>query len=124
MHWFCKPGPSRRTHHLHLAPTSGRRYADELAFRDRLRADPDTAEAYAALKRDLAARFADDRDAYTDAKADFIRRTLRRSAVAVPAPQRRPGIDRVAVDVDLEVEVAADACARCRLRRRRRPAGR
>ncbi len=76
MHWFCKPDPSRRTHHLHLAPTDGRRYADELAFRDRLRADPETAAAYAALKRELAARFPEDRDGYTDAKSDFIRRAL------------------------------------------------
>jgi GrpB-like predicted nucleotidyltransferase (UPF0157 family) len=77
MHWFCKPHPERRTHHLHLAPVGGRRYADELAFRDRLRSDPETAAAYAALKRELAARFAEDREAYTDAKQDFIRRSLR-----------------------------------------------
>jgi GrpB-like predicted nucleotidyltransferase (UPF0157 family) len=77
MHWFCKPDPSRRTHHLHLAPAGGRRYAEELVFRERLRGDPDTAEAYVTLKRDLAARFADDREAYTDAKSDFIERALR-----------------------------------------------
>jgi GrpB-like predicted nucleotidyltransferase (UPF0157 family) len=76
MHWFCKPHPDRRTHHLHLIPATGRRYAEELAFRDRLRADPDTAVAYAALKRDLAERFPDDRDAYTEAKGDFIRDVL------------------------------------------------
>ena len=76
MHWFCKPHASRRTHHLHLAPAGGRRFADELAFRDRLRADPETAEAYAELKRELAARVGDDREAYTDAKSDFIRRAL------------------------------------------------
>jgi GrpB-like predicted nucleotidyltransferase (UPF0157 family) len=76
MHWFCKPDPSRRTHHLHLVPTDGRRYAEELAFRDCLRADPETAAAYAALKRELAARFPEDRDGYTDAKSDFIRRAL------------------------------------------------
>jgi GrpB-like predicted nucleotidyltransferase (UPF0157 family)/ribosomal protein S18 acetylase RimI-like enzyme len=77
MHWFCKPHPSRRTHHLHLVPTDSKRFRDELAFRDRLRASPGTAEEYATLKRDLAERFADDREAYTDAKADFIRRALR-----------------------------------------------
>ncbi len=76
MHWFCKPDPSRRTHHLHLAPVDGGRYADELAFRDRLRADPGTASAYASLKRDLAIRFGNDREAYTEAKADFIRDAL------------------------------------------------
>ena len=76
MHWFCKPDPNRRTHHLHLVPTAGRRYAEELAFRDRLRIDGALAEAYASLKRDLAARLGDDRDAYTEAKSDFIRRAL------------------------------------------------
>jgi GrpB-like predicted nucleotidyltransferase (UPF0157 family) len=72
MHWFCKPGPSRRTHHLHLVPIGSRRYVDELAFRDRLRADPKLANDYATLKHRLAERFRDDREAYTDAKADFI----------------------------------------------------
>ena len=63
---------------------AARRFADELAFRDRLRADPATAEAYEALKRDLAARFPDDRDAYTEAKTAFIRATLRgRSALSL-----------------------------------------
>jgi GrpB-like predicted nucleotidyltransferase (UPF0157 family) len=34
------------------------------------------AEEYTGLKRDLAERFADDREAYTDGKADFIGRVL------------------------------------------------
>lgn len=76
MHWFCKPNPSRRTHHLHLVPTDSSRFREELAFRDRLRADPAIAKEYAALKRDLAARFSRDREAYTDAKADFIHHAL------------------------------------------------
>ena len=78
MHWFCKPHPSRRTHHLHLVPIDSRRFRDELAFRDELRANPQTAEEYAGLKRDLAERFADDREAYTDAKTTFIQRVLDR----------------------------------------------
>jgi GrpB-like predicted nucleotidyltransferase (UPF0157 family) len=76
MHWFCKPRPERRTHHLHLVPTGSQRYRDELGFRDRLRADPETAKAYALLKRRLAERFSDDREAYTDAKGNFIRAVL------------------------------------------------
>jgi len=47
MHWFCKPHPSRRTHHLHLVPEGSRRYRDELAFRDSLRADRGVAVEYA-----------------------------------------------------------------------------
>jgi GrpB-like predicted nucleotidyltransferase (UPF0157 family) len=76
MHWFCKPDPSHRTHHLHLAPAGGPRFLDELAFRDRLRADPETMQAYAALKRELAARFGDNRDGYTEAKSEFIQAAL------------------------------------------------
>jgi GrpB-like predicted nucleotidyltransferase (UPF0157 family) len=76
MHWFCKPGPERRTHHLHVVPTGSRRYRDELAFRDALRADQRLAAEYAELKRDLAARFRDDREAYTEAKGEFVSRVL------------------------------------------------
>lgn len=76
MHWFCKPHPSRRTHHLHLVPVGSRRYADELAFRNRLRKDPKLAGEYLGLKRTLASRFADDREAYTEAKSAFIRAAL------------------------------------------------
>src|SRR5215218_3506416 len=72
MHWFCKPDPAHRTHHLHLVPVDSQRYRDELAFRDQLRADPELAERYAALKRELAARYPLDRDAYTDSKGTFI----------------------------------------------------
>jgi len=76
MHWFCKPHPSRRTHHLHLIPVGSKRYADELAFRDCLRSAPKVAEEYLALKRSLAGRFANDREAYTNAKSDFVRRVI------------------------------------------------
>jgi GrpB-like predicted nucleotidyltransferase (UPF0157 family) len=76
MHWFCKPDPARRTHHLHLVPVDSQRFRDELAFRDRLRADPRLAADYLTLKRRLAERHRDDREAYTDAKGAFIRKAL------------------------------------------------
>ena len=79
MHWFCKPDPSRRTHHLHLVPAGSPRFRDELAFRDYLRANDRAAREYAALKRTLAKRFARDREAYTDAKAAFIGAALERA---------------------------------------------
>jgi GrpB-like predicted nucleotidyltransferase (UPF0157 family) len=68
MHWFCKPDPARRTHHLHLVPVGSQRYSNELTFRDRLRADPRLAADYVALKHHLAERYRDDREAYTEAK--------------------------------------------------------
>ena len=78
MHWFCKPNPSRRTHHLHLISTDGARFRDELVFRDYLRAHKDVAEEYAAMKRRLAEELRCDREAYTEAKSEFIRGTLLR----------------------------------------------
>jgi GrpB-like predicted nucleotidyltransferase (UPF0157 family) len=76
MHWFCKPSPRRRTHHLHLVPYRSRLWFDRLAFRDALRERPSVAAAYAALKASLAERHEFDREGYTEAKGDFVRRTL------------------------------------------------
>ncbi|MFM7211503.1 MAG: GrpB family protein [Actinomycetota bacterium] len=76
MHWFCKPDPTHRTHHLHLVPASSERYADEIAFRDYLCSHTDRARAYERLKISLAEEHHHDREAYTDGKSVFIRATL------------------------------------------------
>jgi GrpB-like predicted nucleotidyltransferase (UPF0157 family) len=83
MHWFCKPDPAHRTHHLHLVPVNSPRYRDELAFRDRLRANSQLATDYAVLKRELAARHPNDREAYTAAKGEFIATALTETAASV-----------------------------------------
>jgi GrpB-like predicted nucleotidyltransferase (UPF0157 family) len=69
--WLCYPAASHRTHHLHLVDDQ-HELDRRLSFRDRLRADPQLARNYAALKRQLAGRFASDREAYTEAKRQFI----------------------------------------------------
>jgi GrpB-like predicted nucleotidyltransferase (UPF0157 family) len=79
MHWFCKPDRAHRTHHLHLVPTSSRRFRAELAFRDYLRGHANVAREYGALKRRLAEEFEGDREAYTAAKGDFIRAAVDRA---------------------------------------------
>lgn len=48
----------------------------EIHFRDYLRKSPETAKAYAYLKRRLADLFQNDRDGYTEAKTDFIQEIL------------------------------------------------
>jgi GrpB-like predicted nucleotidyltransferase (UPF0157 family) len=73
MHWFCKPHPSLRTHHLHLVPVDSAMWHEKLAFRDSLRANDDVAREYAALKHTLARVHRFDREAYTEAKGPFIR---------------------------------------------------
>jgi GrpB-like predicted nucleotidyltransferase (UPF0157 family) len=76
MHWFCKPSPSHRTHHLHLVPHDSSIWLERLAFREALRANPALAGEYAALKRQLAVRHRDDREAYTEGKSDFVARRI------------------------------------------------
>jgi GrpB-like predicted nucleotidyltransferase (UPF0157 family) len=73
-HWFCKPSPLFRTHHLHLIPVGTPQWLRAIAFRDYLRAHEDVAAEYEALKRHLALTHRLDREAYTDAKQPFIDR--------------------------------------------------
>jgi GrpB-like predicted nucleotidyltransferase (UPF0157 family) len=54
-------------------------WRDHPAFRDWLRDHPEDARGYERLKRDLAARLEDDREAYTDSKAAFIRSILEKA---------------------------------------------
>lgn len=67
-------------HHLYVCDPSGQEYKRHLAFRDYLRLHPEDARAYARLKRQLAETFAGDREAYTQAKSDFIAGILRRAS--------------------------------------------
>lgn len=72
MHWFCKPSPAFRTHHVHLVPHESPSWIRRLAFRDHLRAHPDAAAEYADLKWKLAGQYRLDRETYTEAKGPFI----------------------------------------------------
>ncbi|MGH7818455.1 MAG: GrpB family protein, partial [Candidatus Binatia bacterium] len=72
MHWFCKPSPSFRTHHLHLVPYESLLWTERIAFRDCLRSDSAIAHEYADLKHRLADAHRFDREAYTQAKGSFI----------------------------------------------------
>jgi GrpB-like predicted nucleotidyltransferase (UPF0157 family) len=70
--FLCFPSASHRTHHLHLVDRR-KELERRLRFRDRLRTDPVFAGEYVTLKRALAKRYRDDRDAYTEAKGEFVR---------------------------------------------------
>ncbi len=62
-------GFADKVYHIHL------RYAgdnDELYFRDYLNDHPEVAKEYETLKLRLAEQYEHNRDAYTDAKTDFI----------------------------------------------------
>jgi GrpB-like predicted nucleotidyltransferase (UPF0157 family) len=79
LHWFCKPDPGRRTHHLYLVPVGSPLYRDELKFRDYLREHRDSRDEYARLKRSLAVKFRRDCEGYIEGKTEFVRDVLRRA---------------------------------------------
>ncbi len=74
--FFMRHARGRRTHHLHVVVHDAPGWHERIAFRDRLRTDPLLQQRYAMLKAELAERFANDRDAYTEGKSAFIRDAL------------------------------------------------
>jgi GrpB-like predicted nucleotidyltransferase (UPF0157 family) len=62
--------------HLHAVVHDSPFWRDQIAFRDLLRTDPGYVERYWRLKTALAARFRNDREAYANAKSNFIREAL------------------------------------------------
>ena len=69
MKGYTLQGFTQKVFHLHVRYLADQ---DELYFRDYLRAHPEAAAEYAALKEQLGQRFRHDRDAYTDAKGAFV----------------------------------------------------
>lgn len=79
---------ARHTYHAHVVLFDGAEWRRHIIFRDWLNLRPDRAKEYEALKEDLAARFADDRAAYTEGKTAFVERMLAEAA-AYPALRLR-----------------------------------
>ena len=69
----------KRTHHLHLIEAGHEQWLSMLGFRDYLRSHPGDVRRYEDLKRALAEKFKDNRQAYTRGKADFIQNVLEKA---------------------------------------------
>ena len=65
--------------HLHAYSPGNNEWTAHILFRDYLRAHPEAAREYEALKRDLAARYTNERETYTTSKADFVMETLEKA---------------------------------------------
>lgn len=63
-------------HHLYVCPEGGENLEKMLFFRDYLRTHPATRDRYAALKKELAVKYRNDRVGYTDAKTEFVESVL------------------------------------------------
>lgn len=66
----------KHPHNLYVCPEDSRELKRHIAFRDYLREDERCRKRYADLKRELAKKHRDDREAYTRAKTKFIERVL------------------------------------------------
>ena len=67
---YTESGYSEKVFHYHLRLKGDN---PEIGFRDYLRANPDAASDYESLKKDLAVKYRNNRDAYTEGKTGFIK---------------------------------------------------
>ncbi|MGL5834062.1 MAG: GrpB family protein [Waterburya sp.] len=89
-YWLDNPDPQRmffvkglppnspRTHHIHMVEPDSILW-ERLLFRDYLRQHPDEAQNYAQLKRQLARRFRNNREAYTQSKTEYIESVMKKA---------------------------------------------
>ncbi|SQG13060.1 glutamate rich protein GrpB [Streptococcus sobrinus] len=68
---YTQNGFADKVFHLHLRLMGD---CDEIYFRDYLRLHPDIAQAYQKIKLSLWKEFEHDRNGYTEAKSDFIKK--------------------------------------------------
>ena len=73
---YTPHGFADKVFHLHIRHPGD---WDEIVFRDFLRKNPVKAQEYVELKKMLQKRFEHDRDAYTPAKGEFIRKCVRKA---------------------------------------------
>ncbi len=81
--FLVKGPPDVRQIHLSLAEPASTFWRRHVLFRDYLRAQPLAAAEYATLKRQLAARYSEDRASYTAGKEAFIERVLAAAILGV-----------------------------------------
>lgn len=76
-HWYAVYNEGlKRLYHLHIFQQDSEACRMHLRFRDRLRADPEAAAAYAAAKREWAERANWNKRLYSLSKDDFVRGIL------------------------------------------------
>jgi len=72
---YTPDGFADKVYHLHIRRAGD---WDELYFRDFLASHPETAAEYAELKQSLLIKYEHNRDAYTEAKTEFVKQFNRR----------------------------------------------
>ena len=76
MKGYTPEGFKGQSYHIHMAPLSHAGLWDRIYFRDYLISHPKEAKEYENLKVELAQRFRNDREAYTNEKTRFIQNIM------------------------------------------------
>ncbi|KFN01897.1 GrpB family protein [Bacillus clarus] len=71
--FFIHGTEENRSYHLHVFKTGNPEITRHLSFRDYMMAHCEEAEAYAALKKELAEKYTYDGTQYTEGKSEFVR---------------------------------------------------
>ncbi len=86
---YTPEGYADKVFHIHVHRVGDN---DEILFRDYLISHPKTAKEYESLKISLLPKYQNNRDAYTEAKSDFVKRTTERAknkiykSICCPSP--------------------------------------
>lgn len=73
---YTLAGYAEKVFHIHFHRIGDN---DEIRFRDYLIAHPEVAKEYEKLKLSLLPKYRNDRDGYTEAKSEFVRRTIKQA---------------------------------------------
>jgi GrpB-like predicted nucleotidyltransferase (UPF0157 family) len=69
---YSSSGLEKESYHIHMGPINQDWLWDRVYFRDFLNKNPEEAIKYEKLKKDLALKYKNDREAYTEGKAKYI----------------------------------------------------
>ena len=86
---YFRKGGSDRSHHIHAFVCGDSNITRHIAFRDYLRAHPEVAREYGALKKRIAKECDNDVARYCDGKDAYVKR-IEAVAVEEMAPDRSP----------------------------------
>ncbi len=83
--YFRKPkkGFGKREFHLHMVEFNSDFWTKQILFRDYIKTHPEALIEYEKLKQNLAEKYRDNRQAYTDGKDEFIQKILEKAKKAI-----------------------------------------
>lgn len=71
---YSPSGLEKESFHIHMGPLNQSQVWDRVYFRDFLNKYPREVQEYEKLKKDLALKYKNDREAYTEGKVEYIKK--------------------------------------------------